>query len=261
MPFTLTSFCFLPTLSAHMGLQPLGVKLFCMQDKKVYISLYKDAAKYWSKIPPTVNGMLGGFGFISKTDLEGSSVFLKSLFKIETPPQNIYGLDCGAGIGRVTKNLLTRFLKRVDLVEQNSKFLEAAKIYLETSSEKIGEFYPIGLQDFCPVSTKYDLIWTQWVLGHLRNEDLIRFLKNCVHGLKENGVIVIKENVTSVDKMDIDTADSSVTRPYGELHKIFKRAGLSCIKEQKQNGMPRGLYPVYMFALRPQISAANLHEI
>ncbi|XP_033228652.1 N-terminal Xaa-Pro-Lys N-methyltransferase 1 isoform X2 [Belonocnema kinseyi] len=240
MPFTLTSFCFLPTLSAHMGLQPLGVKLFCMQDKKVYISLYK------------------GQNFIFK-GFEIEKKWNKNF--IETPPQNIYGLDCGAGIGRVTKNLLTRFLKRVDLVEQNSKFLEAAKIYLETSSEKIGEFYPIGLQDFCPVSTKYDLIWTQWVLGHLRNEDLIRFLKNCVHGLKENGVIVIKENVTSVDKMDIDTADSSVTRPYGELHKIFKRAGLSCIKEQKQNGMPRGLYPVYMFALRPQISAANLHEI
>ena len=45
---------------------------------------YSDAAKYWEKIPPTVNGMLGGFGFISKTDVEGSSIFLKSLFKVST---------------------------------------------------------------------------------------------------------------------------------------------------------------------------------
>ena len=74
----------------------------------------------------------------------------------------------------------------------------------------------------------------------------------CRHGLKENGVIVVKENVTSLDKIEIDTEDSSVTRPYGELQRIFKLADLICIKEQKQNGMPRGLYPIYMFALKPQ---------
>lgn len=71
-------------------------------------------------------------------------LYSKIKLQIQTPPQNMYGLDCGAGIGRVTKNLLMRYLKKVDLVEQNSKFLEAAKIYLETSSEKIGQFYAIG---------------------------------------------------------------------------------------------------------------------
>lgn len=43
---------------------------------------YTDAAKYWDKIPATVDGMLGGFGFISQTDIEGSQNFLKSLFKV-----------------------------------------------------------------------------------------------------------------------------------------------------------------------------------
>ena len=44
---------------------------------------YTDAVKYWDKIPATVDGMLGGFGFISHTDIEGSTIFLTSLFKVD----------------------------------------------------------------------------------------------------------------------------------------------------------------------------------
>ena len=43
---------------------------------------YTAAAKYWDRIPPTVDGMLGGFGFISQTDIKGSTLFLKSLFEV-----------------------------------------------------------------------------------------------------------------------------------------------------------------------------------
>ena len=39
-------------------------------------------------------------------------------------------LDCGAGIGRVTKNLLLPLFDIVDMVEQNADFLERAKDYL-----------------------------------------------------------------------------------------------------------------------------------
>lgn len=45
-------------------------------------SFYTDAVKYWEKIPATVDGMLGGFGFTSKTDIQGSSAFLKRLFQV-----------------------------------------------------------------------------------------------------------------------------------------------------------------------------------
>ena len=38
--------------------------------------------------------------------------------------------DCGAGIGRVTKNLLLPLFDTVDMVEQNPDFLEKAKVYL-----------------------------------------------------------------------------------------------------------------------------------
>ncbi len=43
---------------------------------------YKQAADYWSNVDPTIDGMLGGFGKISMIDIEGSSKFLKALFKV-----------------------------------------------------------------------------------------------------------------------------------------------------------------------------------
>ena len=39
-------------------------------------------------------------------------------------------LDCGAGIGRVSKRVLLPLFSEVDLVEQNQAFLEKAKMYL-----------------------------------------------------------------------------------------------------------------------------------
>ncbi|KAF7997263.1 hypothetical protein HCN44_005540 [Aphidius gifuensis] len=220
---------------------------------------YTDAAKYWDKVPATVDGMLGGFGFISQTDIEGSQNFLKSLFiKLKNPPENDYALDCGSGIGRITKNLLVKNFKHVDLVEQNSKFLDTAKDFLSSCSSKIGQYYPQGLQDFCPEPKKYDVIWCQWVLGHLNDDDLVEFFKKCIIGLKENGILIVKENVTSSNKVEIDTQDSSVTRAYDDLKNIFKRADLACLKEQKQIHMPRGLYPIFMFALRSRLTTDKI---
>ena len=42
-------------------------------------------------------------------------------------------LDCGAGIGRISKRLLIPLFAQVDLVEQNPTFLEQAKTYLVSS--------------------------------------------------------------------------------------------------------------------------------
>lgn len=80
---------------------------------------------------------------------------------------------------------------------------------------------------------------------------MIQFFFPSRNGLKDNGVLIVKENITSSNKIEIDTEDSSVTRPYDDLTKLFKKADLICLKEQKQLHMPRGLYPVFMFALRP----------
>nr|CAD7410924.1 unnamed protein product [Timema cristinae] len=221
---------------------------------------YDLAAKYWSGIPATVDGMLGGFGFISHTDIQGSLKFLRQLFKMRDPPGRRQALDCGAGIGRVSKNLLIQNFEKVDLVEQNPVFLEHAKNYIGPC-DKVGEFYNFGLQDFIPDTAKYDVIWSQWVLGHLTDEHFIQFFKRCmqvhpfilcliINSLKPSGVIVVKENLSSKD-VEIDPVDSSVTRPHALLRHLFQQAGLNCFKEVKQSSLPSGLYEVRMFALRP----------
>ncbi|KZC09347.1 Alpha N-terminal protein methyltransferase 1A, partial [Dufourea novaeangliae] len=212
---------------------------------------YTAAAKYWEHIPPTVDGMLGGFGFISQTDTKGSAIFLKAILESKYAPSKTYALDCGAGIGRITKNLLLNHFKRVDLVEQNSKFLEVAKTYLKNYSTRIGNYYSNGLQNFHFTTKKYDVIWCQWVLGHLREDHLVEFFKNCLMGLRPNGLIIVKENVTTSKNLEVDTKDSSVTRPLSEFYRIFEKSNLICIKEEQQHKFPRGLYPVYMFALKP----------
>ncbi|KAJ8965299.1 hypothetical protein NQ314_004228 [Rhamnusium bicolor] len=211
---------------------------------------YSDAANYWSEIPATIDGMLGGFGFISQTDIKGSKMLLKQLFNTRNPPGRQYALDCGAGIGRISKFLLTDLFDNVDMVEQNSLFLEQAKNYMGIKTPKIGNFYSIGLQNFKPEPKKYDIIWIQWVLGHLTDIDLINFLMSCQDGLKPNGVIIIKENITSSDEIEMDRQDSSVTRPMWLFRRIFDKANLVCYRQMKQHNFPKGLYTVYMFVLK-----------
>lgn len=218
-------------------------------------SFYKDAAKYWSQVPPTVNGMLGGFGNISATDIHGSKTLLKQLFNSNQPPGRGYAVDCGAGIGRITRFLLADLFDKVDMVEQNPIFLEAARSYLgpTTVEKRIGEMFAVGLQDFEPEPKKYDVIWVQWVLGHLTNEDLMKFFTSCQKGLKPNGIIIAKENITSTELVEVDEKDSSVTRPMALLKELFDKAGLDCHRMVKQLNFPRGLYTVYMFVLKPRV--------
>ena len=70
------------------------------------IKHYKDGAQYWSTVKPSVSEMHGGDSEINNIDLEGSVKFLRRLFKLEKAPNKEYALDCGAGIGRVTKKLV-----------------------------------------------------------------------------------------------------------------------------------------------------------
>jgi hypothetical protein len=46
---------------------------------QVLEKFYSISEDYWSKQPATVNGMLGGFDFISNEDIKGSQKFLNSL--------------------------------------------------------------------------------------------------------------------------------------------------------------------------------------
>lgn len=59
---------------------------------------HQDARDYWQSIDADVNGMLGGFPYISKVDLQGSRNFLAKLGvggKSGRKMERV--VDCGAG--------------------------------------------------------------------------------------------------------------------------------------------------------------------
>lgn len=41
-----------------------------------------------------------------------------------------------------------------------------------------------GLQTFAPPVGRYDLIWIQWVSGHLTDDDFVEFFKRCKVGFE-----------------------------------------------------------------------------
>ena len=71
-------------------------------------------------------------------------------------------------------------------------------------------------------------------------------------GLKPNGILVVKENMTSSGQVEMDKEDSSVTRPESELKRLFEESGYEILIELMQQKFPKDIYKVKMFALRPK---------
>lgn len=219
---------------------------------------YNDAIDYWTSIPATVDGVLGGYGegtSVPKADVVGSSTFLRKLKARMTPEkgQIKYSVDIGAGIGRVTRDMLHKFSDKVDLVEPVKPFVEQMHQELKPLKDegKLGEIYDIGMQEFIPEEGKYWLIWCQWCVGHLPDKEFIEFLIRCKNGLQPNGTIVVKENNAQGDDV-FDETDSSVTRSNANFQKLFKKAGLKLIATELQRGLPKELFAVRMYALKPE---------
>lgn len=60
--------------------------------------------------------------------------------------------------------------------------MEKAKSNLSMHQDKVGEYYQVGMEQF-EFTHKYDLIWFQWVFGHLTDHDAVKFLQNCSKNL------------------------------------------------------------------------------
>ncbi|GAB1286197.1 N-terminal Xaa-Pro-Lys N-methyltransferase 1 [Apodemus speciosus] len=218
-----------------------------IEDEKQF---YSKAKTYWKQIPPTVDGMLGGYGHISSIDLNSSRKFLQRFLR-EGPNKTgtSCALDCGAGIGRITKRLLLPLFKVVDMVDVTEDFLAKAKTYLGEEGRRVRNYFCCGLQDFSPEPSSYDVIWIQWVIGHLTDQHLAEFLRRCKRGLRPNGIIVIKDNMAQ-EGVILDDVDSSVCRDLEVVRRIIRTAGLSLLAEERQENLPDEIYHVYSFALR-----------
>ena len=126
----------------------------------------------------------------------------------------------------------------------------------------MGKVINLGLQDWIPEPGAYDLIWNQWCVGYLTDAQLVVYLRRCSEGLKKAAEgdatscswIVLKENLSSdIHHKDIyDEEDSSVTRSDKNFRALFQEAGLKIVATEQQRGMPRQLFPIRMYALRPE---------
>jgi len=102
----------------------------------------------------------------------------------------------------------------------------------------------------------FDIVWCQWCLSYMKDNDLLAFLKRSQAALREEGpgVIVVKENVCrdgegGVAEIRFDEEDSSVIRSDLYWKMIFCNAGLSLLHERVQYGLPKDLFMVKMYAL------------
>ena len=213
---------------------------------------YTKAGLYWDNVDATIDGVLGGFGYLTDVDLKDSHEFFKLQPSLadRTPRPGTLACDCGAGIGRVAKGLLLDYCEKVDIVEQCKKYTDASWKYV--GKEHIREVLTLGLQDFKPKPNTYDLIWIQWVIGHLPDDPLVAFLRRCVAALKPGGLLGMKENnCKAVRKTVYDEEDSSITRSDEEFRRLFTQAGLTVAHDALQSGFPAGMYEIRMYWLAP----------
>lgn len=223
---------------------------------------HEASINYWSSLPSTNSnmlGMLGTYPWYTRIELQGSKNFLTKVRRLlpAIPPSGKFslGADCGAGVGRVTEGFLSHVCEVVDAVEPVQKFTDVLQESKLKQDGVVGDIYTVGLENWYP-EKKYDLIWTQWCVGHLTDAQLIEYIARCRTSLTESGLVVLKENLsTDPQGQDMyDDVDSSVTRTDSKFKQIFMAAGMDVIKSEIQTGFPKQfkLLPVKSYALRPK---------
>ncbi len=153
--------------------------------------------KHWELKEATLLSVLGGWEDTHLPDIKCSNELLNGLILTnQLKPE--YALDCGAGIGRVTSNVLINFFNNIDLFEKNENFVKKCEEIFK-NIPKIKNIYLSSLENF-NFKQKYDLIWVQWCLENLEDEDLIPFLKKCYENINDNGIIIVKENLYNINE-------------------------------------------------------------
>ena len=84
----------------------------------------------------------------------------------------------------------------VDFLEPSENLYKTAVDSLSVHKEKIGSKYKVEMQKF-EFEHTYDLIWFQWVVGHLIDSDLISLLKKCSRALKANVIALLHRAASS----------------------------------------------------------------
>ncbi|KAJ7411861.1 Alpha N-terminal protein methyltransferase 1B [Willisornis vidua] len=227
------------------------VKLYALTSQVINgeMQFYARAKHFYREVPATEEGMMGDYIELSNTDVESSREFLRKFVGGVGKAGTNRALDCGSGIGRISKHVLLPVFKSVELVDMMENFLAEVPNYLQGKEDRVEMYYCKSLQEFTPAPQRYDVIWIQWVSGYLTDKDLLEFLIRCQNGLKDNGVIILKDNVAR-EGCTLDCLDSSVIRDLNILHSLIDMSGLTILREERQEGFPEQCVPVWMLAMQ-----------
>lgn len=211
---------------------------------------YGKGTEYWNTVDDTISGMLDGNVEAGRVDLQYTEEIIKKYQQRKMG--NIRCADTGAGIGRISNEVLCRYFKELHLVEPVEKFLKVAKENLDNKVDL--HLYYMGAESW-EIPCVFDCFWLQWTLMYLTDEDSIRLLKNCKQHLAENGIIAVKENLGS-NEFDDTTMnsvyykqDNSIHRTYLHFSNLFVKAGLNIIEESLQPNWDEELLPLYLWIL------------
>lgn len=135
--------------------------------------------------------------------------------------------DCGAGVGRVTKEALVKVFDKVDVYERSEKLLDAAKQNLHDNPH-VGDFVLTDLVDL-EFTHDYDLILVNGVLGYLDEAQVVGFLQKARRSLRAGGVFFLKEQVATRHAFIFDSDAVEMFRSLDFTVFLFELAGFELI--------------------------------
>ena len=168
-------------------------------------------------------------------------------------------IDAGAGVGRVTKLVLLKRYDTVRLVEADPNWSRRSQVYLGRKRSKGCTFVCSRLEDILPQTViawgePADVVWLQWTLQYLTDQDAIRTLKSLASSLViGTGVLIVKENrpyaPARLDRFQMDTPDGpheryDLTRTDMHHRLLFQKAGL--IVDLNEMGVETNTYALVL---------------
>ncbi|XP_036356135.1 N-terminal Xaa-Pro-Lys N-methyltransferase 1-like [Octopus sinensis] len=138
-------------------------------------------------------------------------------------------------------------------------FISNSRLYIgEQDYRRVIRTFCTNLRDFSPEENCYDIVWVQWVSGHLLRRDFVRFLRRIKRGLRVecgtvsgSGVVIVKDNTAGLDYTDdcFLEEDNSAIRSFNTFCDIFQEAGLTLLNYEFEKAFPKELFDVVTFAL------------
>ena len=195
---------------------------------------YQRCVAHWSAMEDKDHdGVLGGYGAIDAEDAAGSLKF------IDEPRARRASRRLGGRArlwrGRRTRDRATCCSTTRRNVASRSRLDCSTRLANSPRCRRMPEGLnsPRSRCEFAPPPGAYDLVWAQWVLGHLTDHDVVQLLTRCTAALRPGGAVCVKDNTCTPSrptarggrKYHIDRQNAGVVRTHVHLRSLFRMAG------------------------------------